>query len=81
MVVLPRLQARTANPLAMILSGVEMLKYLGYVEEAKWVEKGIEDVLRHRDYHLTLLQFIPYIEHNVVIQSGQRKFWRVQRRE
>lgn len=39
-----------ANPLAMILSGVEMLKYLGCVEEAKKVEKGIEYVLKQRDY-------------------------------
>lgn len=39
-----------ANPLAMILSGVEMLKYLGCVEEAKRVEKGIKHVLRQRDY-------------------------------
>lgn len=39
-----------ANPLAMILSGVEMLKYLGYVKEAQRVEKGIEYVLRQRDY-------------------------------
>ncbi|TGE33475.1 isocitrate/isopropylmalate dehydrogenase family protein [Desulfosporosinus sp. Sb-LF] len=39
-----------ANPLAMILSGVEMLKYLGFLEEAKRVEKGIEQVLGQRDY-------------------------------
>lgn len=39
-----------ANPLAMILSGVEMLKYLGYVKEAERVEKGIEHVLGQRDY-------------------------------
>jgi Isocitrate/isopropylmalate dehydrogenase len=39
-----------ANPLAMILSGVEMLKYLGCAEEAKRVEKGIEQVLRQKDY-------------------------------
>jgi len=39
-----------ANPLAMILSGVEMLKYLGFVEEAQRVEKGIEVVLRQSDY-------------------------------
>ena len=39
-----------ANPLAMILSGVEMLKYLGYLKEAQRVEKGIEYVLRQRDY-------------------------------
>lgn len=39
-----------ANPLAMILSGIEMLKYLGFVEEAKRVEKGIEHVLMQRDY-------------------------------
>lgn len=39
-----------ANPLAMILSGVEMLKYLGFSDEAKRVEKGIEHVLQLRDY-------------------------------
>lgn len=39
-----------ANPIAMILSGVEMLKYLGFVEEAQRVEKGIEHVLKQRDY-------------------------------
>ena len=39
-----------ANPLAMILSGVEMLKYLGFVKEAQRVEQGIEYVLRQRDY-------------------------------
>lgn len=39
-----------ANPLAMILSGIEMLKYLGFVEEAKRVENGIEYVLRQREY-------------------------------
>jgi len=39
-----------ANPLAMILSGIEMLKYLGFVEEAKRVENGIEHVLRQREY-------------------------------
>jgi isocitrate dehydrogenase (NAD+) len=40
-----------ANPLAMILSGVEMLKYLGFDQEAKRVEKGIELVLSQRDYN------------------------------
>jgi len=35
-----------ANPLAMIISGVEMLKYLGYEKEAQRVETGIEIVLR-----------------------------------
>ena len=39
-----------ANPLAMIISGVEMLKYLGFVKEAQLVEKGIEHVLRQREY-------------------------------
>ncbi len=39
-----------ANPLAMILSGVEMLKYLGYDKEAERVEKGVERVLGQRDY-------------------------------
>jgi len=39
-----------ANPLAMIMSGVEMLKYLGYVKEAQRVEKGIESVLRQGEY-------------------------------
>jgi len=39
-----------ANPIAMILSGIEMLKYLGFVEEAQRVEKGIEQVLRQKDY-------------------------------
>jgi isocitrate dehydrogenase (NAD+) len=39
-----------ANPLAMLLSGVEMLKYLGFNNEAHQVEKGIDHVLRHREY-------------------------------
>ncbi|AFM40248.1 isocitrate/isopropylmalate dehydrogenase [Desulfosporosinus acidiphilus SJ4] len=39
-----------ANPLAMILSGIEMLKYLGFIKEAQRVEKGINDVLSHREY-------------------------------
>jgi isocitrate dehydrogenase (NAD+) len=39
-----------ANPLAMLLSGVEMLKYLGFNNEALQVEKGIDHVLRHREY-------------------------------
>ncbi|HZK83896.1 MAG TPA: isocitrate/isopropylmalate dehydrogenase family protein [Desulfosporosinus sp.] len=39
-----------ANPLAMLISGVEMLQYLGYVKAAQRVEKGIEYVLRQRDY-------------------------------
>lgn len=39
-----------ANPVAMILSGIEMLRYLGFVEEAQRVEKGIENVLRQKDY-------------------------------
>jgi len=41
-----------ANPLAMIISGVEMLKYLGFTEEAQRVERGIEHVLKQRD-HIT----------------------------
>jgi isocitrate dehydrogenase (NAD+) len=39
-----------ANPLAMIMSGVEMLKYLGYEKEAQRVEKGMESVLRQGEY-------------------------------
>ncbi|WP_088225876.1 isocitrate/isopropylmalate dehydrogenase family protein [Desulfosporosinus sp. FKB] len=39
-----------ANPLAMILSGVEMLKYLGFAKEAQRVEKGVYNVLTHREY-------------------------------
>jgi len=39
-----------ANPVAMILSGIEMLRYLGFLEEAQKVEKGIEYVLRQKDY-------------------------------
>jgi len=39
-----------ANPLAMIISGVEMLKYLGFEKEAQRVEKGIETVLRQIKY-------------------------------
>ena len=39
-----------ANPLAMIISGVEMLKYLGFEKEAQRVEKGIETVLRQGEY-------------------------------
>jgi len=39
-----------ANPLAMIMSGVEMLKYLGYEKEAQRVEKGMETVLRQGEY-------------------------------
>jgi len=35
-----------ANPLAMLISGVEMLQYLGFAKEAQRVEKGIEEVLR-----------------------------------
>ena len=41
-----------ANPLAMIISGVEMLKYLGFTEEAQRVERGIEHVLKQKD-HIT----------------------------
>ena len=35
-----------ANPLAMLISGVEMLQYLGFVKEAQRVEKAIEQVLK-----------------------------------
>lgn len=38
-----------ANPLAMILSGVEMLKYLGFMKEAQKVEKSVEQVLALKD--------------------------------
>ena len=34
-----------ANPLAMILSGVEMLKYLGFVEEASKIQQAVNQVL------------------------------------
>lgn len=34
-----------ANPLAMLISGVEMLQYLGFKKEAQRVEKAIEQVL------------------------------------
>lgn len=39
-----------ANPLAMLISGVEMLQYLGFAKEAQLVEKGMEHVLRQGDY-------------------------------
>src|SRR5665648_688591 len=35
-----------ANPLAMLISGVEMLQYLGFKKEAQRVEKAIEQVLK-----------------------------------
>ena len=38
-----------ANPLAMTLSGVEMLKYLGFDQEAQRVMKGIEAVLSQKN--------------------------------
>lgn len=34
-----------ANPLAMILSGVEMLKYLGFLQEASKIEQAVNQVL------------------------------------
>jgi len=39
-----------ANPLAMLISGVEMLEYLGFKKEAQRVEKGIEQVLKQGTY-------------------------------
>jgi len=39
-----------ANPLAMLISGVEMLQYLGFEKEAQRVEKAIEQVLKHGKY-------------------------------
>lgn len=38
-----------ANPLAMTLSGVEMLKYLGFDKEAVRIMKGIDEVLGQKD--------------------------------
>ncbi len=38
-----------ANPLAMTLSGVEMLKYLGFDKEAARVMKGIDEVLGQKE--------------------------------
>ncbi|KUO58409.1 MAG: isocitrate dehydrogenase [Gracilibacter sp. BRH_c7a] len=38
-----------ANPLAMTLSGVEMLKYLGFDKEAERVMKGIDEVLGQKE--------------------------------
>ncbi|MFA6807372.1 MAG: isocitrate/isopropylmalate dehydrogenase family protein [Eubacteriales bacterium] len=38
-----------ANPLAMILSGVEMLKYMGYKVEAEKVMKAVLEVLGQKD--------------------------------
>ncbi|MDQ7094417.1 isocitrate/isopropylmalate dehydrogenase family protein [Desulfosporosinus sp. PR] len=47
----PQIAGRNlANPIAMILSGVEMLKYLGFDQEARRVEQGIDHVLRHKEY-------------------------------
>ena len=37
-----------ANPLAMILSGVEMLEYLGYTNPASQVRRAIDNVLSNR---------------------------------
>lgn len=37
-----------ANPLAMILSGVEMLKYLGFVEEASKIQQAVNQVLSNQ---------------------------------
>jgi len=39
-----------ANPLAMLISGLEMLQYLGFEKEAQRVEKAIEQVLKHGIY-------------------------------
>lgn len=39
-----------ANPLAMILSGVEMLKHLGMISEAKRVEAAIKTVLARKEF-------------------------------
>ncbi len=38
-----------ANPLAMTLSGVEMLKYLGFDNEAERIMKGIDEVLGQKE--------------------------------
>lgn len=38
-----------ANPLAMILSGVEMLKYLGLTQEASRIEKAVDLVLENQE--------------------------------
>ena len=38
-----------ANPLAMTLSGVEMLKYLGFDKEAERIMKGIDEVLGQKE--------------------------------
>lgn len=35
-----------ANPTACILAGAKMLKYIGYDDEAKKIEKAIEDIIR-----------------------------------
>jgi len=39
-----------ANPIAMLLSGVEMLQYLGFAQEAQRVEKAIEKVLKDKEF-------------------------------
>ena len=39
-----------ANPLAMLISGLEMLQYLGFEKEAQRVETAIEQVLKHGIY-------------------------------
>ena len=41
-----------ANPLAMLISGVEMLQYLGFEKEAQRVEKAIEQILK-QGTHIT----------------------------
>lgn len=38
-----------ANPLAMTLSGVEMLKYLGFDQEAERIMRGIDEVLGQKE--------------------------------
>ncbi|WP_206812190.1 isocitrate/isopropylmalate dehydrogenase family protein [Paradesulfitobacterium ferrireducens] len=38
-----------ANPLAMLLSGVQMLKYLGFSAEALRVEQAVDAVLAHKE--------------------------------
>lgn len=45
----PQIAGRNeANPLAMILSGVEMLEYLGYTNPASQVRRAIDNVLSNR---------------------------------
>lgn len=38
-----------ANPLAMLLSGVQMLKYLGFSAEALRIEQAVDAVLAHKE--------------------------------